>query len=677
MPAALSYPGVYVEEIPSGVRTITGVATSICAFIGRTQKGPVDEATDITSFADFERIFGGLWLDSKLSFAVRDFYRNGGSRAVIVRVFHPGFSRDPDVAKEERKAVIKPLTDALKAAKEVTDAALTKEKGSEAKTEAKKIFEKITADAGKIKEEKEAAKTAWDAIKELGDDDKKEEIAAIVETVTKSSQKAISDATVVRTIGIKDKDNTYEFNFEAANPGKWAGYLRIKLIAAESGTKKDAARRMGVREDDLFNLAVVNGNVTETFQNLTVIKSSRRIDKVLAGESNLIRWAGSNLDESSPGLPKFVVKDKDGKDVVNPVGDEVTIKQGLLDALLIANRGKPPTQEIKDAQAALDEAISAALNSVSDGADLEAIDFFPPNGEVEQRGLHALEQLYTRDGLFNLLCIPPYKSDDSVDIDVIGAAASYCEEKRAMLIVDPPKTWKTIAQATRGFSNTPDEIGTRSKNAAIFFPRIKQPNPFRDNQIEEFAPCGVVAGIFARTDTERGVWKAPAGIEAALKGVNSLHIPMTDLENGLLNPLGINCLRHFPVYGQVVWGARTLQGADGFASEWKYVPVRRTALFIEESLYRGTKWVVFEPNDEPLWAQIRLAAGAFMHNLFRLGAFQGRSPKEAYFVKCDSETTTQNDINLGIVNIDVGFMPLKPAEFVVIRLQQMAGQIEV
>jgi phage tail sheath protein FI len=152
---------------------------------------------------------------------------------------------------------------------------------------------------------------------------------------------------------------------------------------------------------------------------------------------------------------------------------------------------------------------------------------------------------------------------------------------------------------------------------------------------------------------------------------------MTDLENGLLNPLGINCLRHFPVYGKVVWGARTLEGADGFASEWKYIPVRRTALFIEESLYRGTKWVVFEPNDEPLWAQIRLAVGAFMHNLFRQGAFQGRSPREAYFVKCDSETTTQNDINLGIVNIDVGFMPLKPAEFVVLRLQQMAGQIEV
>ncbi len=139
--------------------------------------------------------------------------------------------------------------------------------------------------------------------------------------------------------------------------------------------------------------------------------------------------------------------------------------------------------------------------------------------------------------------------------------------------------------------------------------------------------------------------------------------------------MGINCLRAFPAAGRVVWGARTLQGNDRLASEWKYIPVRRTALYIEESLYRGLQWVVFEPNDEPLWAQIRLNVGAFMNNLFRQGAFQGTTAREAYLVKCDKETTTQNDINLGIVNILVGFAPLKPAEFVIIKIQQLAGQI--
>jgi len=149
---------------------------------------------------------------------------------------------------------------------------------------------------------------------------------------------------------------------------------------------------------------------------------------------------------------------------------------------------------------------------------------------------------------------------------------------------------------------------------------------------------------------------------------------LTDAQNGVLNPKAVNCIRTFPVHGTVLWGARTLQGSDERGSEWKYVPLRRTALFIEESLDRGLEWVVFEPNDEPLWAKIRLSVGNFMHDLVRQGAFQGVRPKDAYFVKCDTETTTQDDINLGVVNIVVGFAPLKPAEFVVIKIQQMAGQ---
>ena len=251
-------------------------------------------------------------------------------------------------------------------------------------------------------------------------------------------------------------------------------------------------------------------------------------------------------------------------------------------------------------------------------------------------------------------------------------ALKYCKERRAILLVDPLQAWGSASDVKSGV----DGLGLRDENAAIFFPYVKISDPRRENRLEEFAPCGAVAGIFARTDAQRGVWKAPAGIEATLRGVRELSYKLTDGENGQLNPLGVNCLRTFPVIGHIVWGARTLEGADKLASEWKYIPVRRLALFIEESLYRGTQWVVFEPNDEPLWAQIRLNVGAFMQNLFRQGAFQGTSPREAYFVKCDRETTTQNDINLGIVNILVGFAPLKPAEFVIIKIQQIAGQIE-
>jgi phage tail sheath protein FI len=205
---------------------------------------------------------------------------------------------------------------------------------------------------------------------------------------------------------------------------------------------------------------------------------------------------------------------------------------------------------------------------------------------------------------------------------------------------------------------------------------LRLPDPLNNYQLRTFAPSGVAAGVYARIDSARGVWKAPAGTEATLSGVQSMVYKLTDPENGVLNPLGLNCFRTFPIYGSVLWGARTLVGADALTSQWKYVPVRRMALFLEESLYRGTKWVVFEPNDEPLWAAIRLNVGTFMHDYFRKGAFQGQTPDQAYFVKCDSETTTQSDIDNGIVNILVGFAPLKPAEFVVIQIEQLAGQLQ-
>jgi phage tail sheath protein FI len=257
---------------------------------------------------------------------------------------------------------------------------------------------------------------------------------------------------------------------------------------------------------------------------------------------------------------------------------------------------------------------------------------------------------------------------------------SYCAKRRAMLIVDPPAAWgankdTAAAKAVAGLS-TLGLTGVDARNAALYFPRVIQSDPLLGGQLDAFVPCGIVAGVMARTDTQRGVWKAPAGLDASLNGTQGLQANLNDAENGMLNPLAINCLRFFPASGRVIWGARTLRGSDQLGDEYKYVPIRRLALYIEETLYRATQWVVFEPNDEPLWAQIRLNIGSFMNGLFRLGAFQGTTPKDAYFVKCDKETNPQNDIDKGIVNIVVGFAPLKPAEFVVIKLQQIAGQIQ-
>ena len=327
-------------------------------------------------------------------------------------------------------------------------------------------------------------------------------------------------------------------------------------------------------------------------------------------------------------------------------------------------------------------------NDAVDGGDLDPTrDFVPAGAKSQKKGLFALEQT----DLFNLLCLPPYGDNLGGDVNpqLLVEALKYCAEKRAMLIVDPPSRWVDIDTAVQGImAARPLPPGDpNAKNAAIFFPRLLQPDPADNFKVRAFVPCGTVAGVFARTDNQRGVWKAPAGIDASLSGVPDLGVVkddpqqailrMTDPENGRLNPQGVNCLRSFPIIGRVVWGSRTLRGADQLSDDYKYIPVRRTALYIEESLYRGLNWAVFEPNDEPLWSQIRLAAGAFMQDLFRQGAFQGSSPKEAYFVKCDKETTTQNDINLGIVNVVVGFAPLKPAEFVVLKIQQIAGQVQI
>ena len=293
-------------------------------------------------------------------------------------------------------------------------------------------------------------------------------------------------------------------------------------------------------------------------------------------------------------------------------------------------------------------------------------------------GIYALQKV----DLFNLLSLPdatranpadPSALDTAVNPNAIySAAIALCRDRRAFLLIDPPPNVNTVAGAVDWKSNQlPSD-----PNGAAYFPRLRLPDPNNQYQLRTFAPSGVVAGVYAATDASRGVWKAPAGIQATLSGVQGMVYKLTDAENGVLNPLGLNCFRTFPVYGPVAWGARTLVGADAATNQWKYVPVRRVALFLEESLYRGVKWVVFEPNDEPLWASIRLSVGSFMQSLFLQGAFQGKTPSEAYFVKCDKETTTQADIDLGIVNILVGFAPLKPAEFVVIKIQQMTAQAQ-
>ncbi len=526
MPITPTCPGVYIEEIPSGVRTIVGVATSITAFMGRTVKGLEKDPTTIDNFGDFIRLFGGLHVDYPMSYSIQDFFLNGGSQAIIIRLFKPPAGGD------------------------------------------------------------ETAKITLGGLKLV-----------------------------------------------AANPGAWGS--RLKASVDYTGITVDVAKRYGFSDPaKLFNLSVYEYAKDESVLsrerhiNLSVEDGPRRVDRVLIEESALVRV--KLKADGSPDLPEPPARPGAATDVVATGGKDS-------DSL-------GPTEYKGD--------------------------------EAKKTGLYMLD----KTDLFNLLCIPPDIREKDTDQTVYVDAMKYCWKRRAMLIVDPPSAWgkvkDTAAETAKTGLSALNLTGVEARNAALYFPRVRQADSLRENQIDTFVPCGIVAGLMARTDVQRGVWKAPAGIDASLGGVQELQVNLNDGENGWLNPLGINCLRGFPIYGRVAWGARTLRGADQLADEYKYIPVRRTALFIEESLYRGLKWVVFEPNDESLWAQIRLNVGAFMHDLFTQGAFQGTTPRDAYFVKCDKETTTQNDINKGIVNILVGFAPLKPAEFVIIKIQQMAGQIK-
>jgi len=512
MSITTDYPGVYFQELPSGDRTITGVATAITAFIGAASRGPVDEPVPIASFADFERTFGGLWRSSGLGYAVRDFYLNGGGAALIVRVVHTD-DADPDASAS-------------------------------------------------------------------------------------AAQIAVGDLTLA-----------------ASGPGAWANAMNVEVTHPTGQDAADIAAAQGVEAGDLFSIVVRESDAadapSETYLNVTVAEGPRRVDVVLRAS----RMIGVDAD-----LP-----------AARPAEDLYTVS--------------------------------------TDGRDGDTPDSGDYGGDTDDKtGLFAL----LKADLFNILCIPPPTPAGDLDEDLWADAAAFCAAHRAFLIVDPPAT-ATAGDVDDWASGDGSLTGVAMRNAALYFPRIRRPDPLRGGATDDFAACGAIAGTYARTDATRGVWKAPAGTEAGLAGVSALSVPLTDAENGRLNPLGINCLRSFRGVGPVVWGARTLRGSDILADEYKYVPVRRLALFLEETLFRGTQWVVFEPNDEPLWGQIRASVGAFMQDLFRRGAFQGASPRDAYFVRCDADTTTQYDIDRGIVNILVGFAPLKPAEFVIISIQQKAG----
>jgi uncharacterized protein len=761
MPVAPTYPGVYIEEVPSGVRTITGVSTSVTAFVGFTTRGPVNRGERVLSYGDFERKFGGLDASSPVSYAVKQFFQNGGSEAVVVRVAQGAAAAAVSLLAGVGGAPVLTVT----AASEGSWGNLLRLDVDYAGSNTNDLFNLSVVElvdnggtlvVGRSESFPNLSMNSFDPAYAVNKINGTSELIRVTRPAGLTFGTGVSVSGVLST-GLFDQLSTsataarrVAVQVNGGVPVEFALFSGAVPASLSAGTLEDRIDALGALIVAGVDARLGAGTITaapNTDNTRLVVssgapgeRSSVRITPAATGDATRHFLLGVSGGGSEAGGTAGVRPMQTGTvahtalpaslgDVTGPLTVNVRLGTTVISSPTTAafTVGGSPSAVISSLAAALravpdlagatvslvgnrvrilppatdpdvNYVIPDTVGSVGNALGLDAgaaptaasnvARYAPGNPSVvlgaggggpvgtngnppgttdfigiesAKTGIYALENV----DLFNLLCLPGVE-----DPGVLASALAYAELRRAFVIVDLPATTDSLAEAESWLGGTGQSL--RSRNAAAYFPWYREPDPLMGNVVRAFPPSGALAGLFARTDSERGVWKAPAGTEANIRGAVGLTATLTDRENGVLNPQGLNVIRTFPTIGTVVWGARTLRGADAFSDEYKYIPIRRLALYLEESLYRGTQWVVFEPNDEPLWAQIRLNVGSFMQTLFRQGAFQGRSPREAYFVKCDRETNPQADVDRGIVNVAVGFAPLKPAEFVILRIQQIA-----
>ncbi len=713
MPLSPTYPGVYIEEVPSTVRTITGVATSITAFIGRALRGPTDKPRRISNWGEFERLYGGLWVKSSLGYAVNQYFLNGGTDAVIARVHNNGdkawgASSDTTDSWEIQAAV---GTDDIRVTISHNNDDTFNVRVEQLNTDGISWDEQTTVPnlspgAISVGDAITGTNLSWAAINSaapprvgvfpLAD--------AVAEETATASITDVDENTFTLTSALNGElGNHLEAVVTNVNSGASTYDLLIRLVDSD-GTMVSSDTFASVQPGNAFTGSPTLLDITDPAPGALPVEGTYEFQGGRDGQgaSVTIQPAGAGVsfeassegswgnhlvieidhntsDETTPGAGALInvtveERDSEGNAVITEVHRNLSMDpehSRFLETVLAQESDLVRIREGSTIPSSRPPATTSPVefDNGSDGIDLDASSYIDPSLEASKQGLWLLE----KTDLFNLLVIPPMTRTEDVPSDVWIAAMAYCKRRRAVLLVDAPSSWTSAHDAVDKLDGLNLQLDTAT-NASLIFPRVRLADPLAEFRLAEFAPAGIVAGVIARTDAQQGVWRAPAGIDASLNGVRGLAANLTDAEHGRLNPLGVNVLRTFPVFGTVIWGARTIRGADKLANEWKYLPVRRLALMIEESLYRGTQWAVFEGNDSRLWDQLRLNIKTFMHNLFRQGAFQGSSPRDAYMVKCDAETTPQSDIDRGIVNVLVGFRPLKPAEFVFLKISQLAGQ---
>jgi uncharacterized protein len=697
-----TYPGVYIQELPSPVHAIAGVATSIPAFVGYTESGIDNRAQAVYSFGDFQRLYGGLASNSEVSYAVQQFYQIAGNsaQAYVVRtpMHYPagavlyaqagfGVPQPPATAGLTFSALSSGqwANGQLLVDVDVQGLNLSSSTGDpyEFNLTVTNLADGTTESFPSVTLNSSLQNFVQAVVNDLDNGSQLVNVVAAVPTPPTTA------LTVTGLLGAPLPATTIPPNPSTTPPTPGGTYLEgVNTILAGSATATTANADCSLTlnlptsftPSSLVIKIIGNGSpIPQTVQGLasqlqTALNTSLAIN--VPGASVVCSAApigttgnfGIRVNALLPNKPDALIS------FTAPTGTPAPH-----DASLALGLSAPTSSNV--AHYALGTGVTnATLGYASTAATAPAglpwsTDLI--GDPLAFTGIYALNKV----PIFNLLSIPeaaralpgnPNANDPNINpVEIYSAAITLCDQARAMLLIDSPPNVITVAGAVDWKSNT---IGVNDANGAAWWPRLRVADALNNGQLRTFAPSGVVAGVIARSDGQNGVWTSPAGINATLNGVQNMTYQLTDVEHGVLNPLGLNCFRTFPIYGPVVWGARTLKGADAMANQWKYLAVRRMALFLESSLYQGTQWVVFQPNDERLWASIRLNIGSFMQTYFLKGAFQGQTPAQAYFVKCDSETTTQTDINNGIVNILVGFAPLKPAEFVVIQIEQLAGQ---
>lgn len=630
MSTLTSYPGVYVEEILPSSPPPGAVSTATAAFVGYARRGPLNEPVRVSSFAEYEREFGGLADGTSMGYAARQFFANGGTEGVFVRVIKAGSAQSASLTLESRERIYR-------------------ESGRRGRGEEPRPVLEVQA----------RAPGRW------GDG-----LRIAVDYLTREPHETFN----LRVRHIAGPRYGHEY-FRGLSLDPDHPRYAPDVIDAESRLIRVTAIGEG--------RPVASGTISEEigFDDLPDLDA---LIRVRIGESeHEFRLYDPERDgpppRSLPGLAALLERklrelpDRPRRHAfadatVRAFGRRLQTVAGSLDEDDVLHFDGECVGELGLEAHAGPPAL--ALRDGADGDPPEAGDLI--GAEADKSGLRALRDTVGVN-LLNLPDVAGFESPDDTAL-VLSKATELCREHRAFLLVDAPAAWTSVDRARSGIAEFAE---VRDDHAALYFPHVVVADA-ETGRPRVVPPGGTVAGVLARTDTERGVWKAPAGTSARLAGVQALAVPLTDADSGVLNPLAVNTLRAFPGTGPVVWGARTLDGTDAalgeHASEWAYVPVRRTALHVEESLRHGLRWAVFEPNTEQLWQQIRLDASDYLDSLFRRGAFTGRTPREAYFVRCDATTTTPADVARGIVNIDVGIAPVTPAEFVVVRIQQVAGQ---